>query len=189
LKVTPTALPEVMLIEPSVLSDDRGYFFESYHSRRYRDLGIKETFVQDNVSFSRQGVLRGMHFQHPHGQAKLVGVLRGEVFDVAVDVRLGSPTFAHWVGVRLSADNHLQLYVPPGFAHGFVVTSEEALFSYKCTAYYDRAAERTVRWDDPSIGIEWPMRDVTLAERDQSASLLGSISKDELPVFGEEDAR
>jgi dTDP-4-dehydrorhamnose 3,5-epimerase len=181
--VMATALPGVLLLEPRVFGDARGYFFESFSSERYASAGMPGPFVQDNVSRSGRGVLRGMHFQNPRGQGKLVGVLHGEVFDVAVDVRLGSPTFGRWVGEVLSSENHRQLYIPPGFAHGFVTLSDEALFAYKCTAYYTREAERTIRWDDPELGIDWPLRDVRLAPRDAEAPRLADAPREWLPVY------
>jgi dTDP-4-dehydrorhamnose 3,5-epimerase len=183
-KVTPTALPEVLLIEPRAFADSRGYFYESWHGARYHEAGVAEHFVQDNVSRSTQGVVRGLHFQHPDDQGKLVSVLRGEVFDVAVDIRIGSPTFSRWIGETLSADNRRQLYIPPGFAHGFMVTSPEAVFCYKCTAYYAAQSERTIRWDDPSIGIDWPSRDATLSPRDLAASSLNAMPPEHLPRYG-----
>ena len=184
MKVTPTALPEVLVIEPKFFGDARGYFFESYSARRYAEAGITATFVQDNVSRSRRGVLRGLHYQHPHGQGKLVGVLEGEVFDVAVDVRRGSPTFGRWVGECLSADNKRQLYLPPGFAHGFLVTSEEALFAYKCTDYYHPETERSIRWDDPRIGIEWPIAGPVVSAKDHVAVTLDDMPAELLPAYG-----
>ena len=183
MKVTPTALPEVLLIEPKVFGDARGYFFESYSARRYAEAGIAATFVQDNVSRSRRGVLRGLHYQHPHGQGKLVGVLEGEVFDVAVDVRRGSPTFGRWVGECLSSDNKRQLYLPQGFAHGFLVTSDEALFAYKCTEYYHPETERSIRWDDARIGIEWPTEGPVVSAKDNVAVTLDAMPVELLPPF------
>jgi dTDP-4-dehydrorhamnose 3,5-epimerase len=183
-RVTPTGvLPDVLLVEPKVFGDARGYFFESYSARRYAEAGIATPFVQDNVSFSQRGVLRGLHFQHPHGQGKLVGVLRGEVFDVAVDVRRGSPSFGRWVGECLSSENKRQLYIPPGFAHGFLVTSDDALFAYKCTDYYHPEAERTIQWDDPHIGIVWPLAGPVLSAKDDVALTLDRIPEQLLPVF------
>lgn len=176
MKVTPLAIADVLLIEPDVFGDARGYFFESFNTRRYRDIGIDLPFVQDNVSVSARGVLRGLHFQQPNAQGKLVQVMSGEVFDVAVDLRAGSASFGKWVGATLSAANHHQLWVPPGFAHGFVVTSESALFAYKCTAFYDKSSDRAVRWNDPDIGIRWPVTDVQLSERDASAPLLRDLT-------------
>jgi dTDP-4-dehydrorhamnose 3,5-epimerase len=184
MNVTETALPGVLLVEPTVFGDARGFFMESYSARRYAGAGIPAPFVQDNLSLSTRGVLRGLHFQHPHGQGKLVHVLLGEVFDVAVDVRLGSPTFGKWVGEYLSSENKRQLYIPPGFAHGFLVTSDEALFAYKCTEYYDPAVERTIRWDDPRIGIAWPTESPILSDKDRGASLLGALAQDSLPRHG-----
>lgn len=181
MNVIEAGLGGVVVIEPEVFTDSRGFFFETWHRRRYADNGLDLDFVQDNLSRSRRGVLRGLHFQHPRGQGKLMHVLEGEVFDVAVDLRRGSPTFARWVGVVLSAENHRQLYVPPGFAHGFCVLSEQALFAYKCTAFYDRSVERAVRWDDPSIGIEWPLRDPLLSSKDAAAPLVTDLEAADLP--------
>ena len=166
-----------------MFGDARGYFLESFSAERYADAGIPGPFVQDNVSLSARGVLRGLHFQHPFSQGKLVYVLRGEVFDVAVDVRVGSPTFGRWVGEYLSEQNKRQLYIPPGFAHGFVVTSDDALFVYKCTQYYRPEADRGVSWKDRSIGIEWPVRDVSLSSKDEAAPALEDIPAALLPVY------
>jgi dTDP-4-dehydrorhamnose 3,5-epimerase len=182
-KVTETPLPGVLRVEPVVFGDARGFFMESYSAQRYAEAGIAEPFVQDNVSRSARGVLRGLHYQHPHGQAKLVQVLLGEVFDVAVDIRVDSPTFGKWVGQHLSGENRRQLFIPAGFAHGFLVTSDEVLFHYKCTDYYRPEADRVVRWDDPAIGIEWPTRDVVLSAKDRDAPLLAAVARDELPVY------
>ena len=174
--VTPTALPGVMLIERRVFSDDRGWFVEAWNAERYREAGIAEAFVQDNVSYSRHGVLRGLHLQRdPHAQGKLVSVLHGEVWDVAVDVRPASPTFGQWVGETLSAENGRQLYIPPGFAHGFVVTGDDAVFVYKCTEAYAPHAEGCIRWDDPDIGIAWPVASPTVSERDAAAGGLHEV--------------
>ena len=183
MKVTPTAIPDVLLVEPKVFGDARGYFFEAYSAQRYAEAGIRATFVQDNVSFSQRGVLRGLHYQHPHGQGKLVGVLTGEVFDVAVDVRRGSPTFGRWVGECLSSENQRQLYIPPGFAHGFLVTSDDALFVYKCTEYYRPESERSIRWDDPRIGIDWPIDGPVLSMKDNVAVTLDAMPDEFLPAF------
>jgi dTDP-4-dehydrorhamnose 3,5-epimerase len=181
--VTPLGIPEVLLVEPAVFGDARGFFMESFSARRYADAGIPGPFVQDNVSRSRRGVLRGLHLQHPHAQGKLVSVLEGEVFDVAVDVRVGSPTFGRWVGEYLSAGNHRQLWVPAGFAHGFVVTSDDALFSYKCTEYYRPDAERAVRWDDPRLGITWPVDAPVVSAKDQAGLALDRIAAADLPRY------
>lgn len=176
MKVTPLAIADVLLIEPEVFGDARGFFLEAFNARRYREIGIDLPFVQDNVSLSARGVLRGLHFQQPNAQGKLVQVLSGEVFDVAVDVRPGSPSFGRWVAATLSGTNHHQLWLPPGFAHGFVVLSESAMFAYKCTALYDKASERAVRWDDPDIGIPWPVSDVQLSDKDARAPLLRELA-------------
>lgn len=183
MNVIETKLPGVLLLEPKVFGDPRGFFFESYSAQRYAEAGIPPCFVQDNVSFSRRGVLRGLHFQHPHGQGKLVGALLGEVFDVAVDVRAGSPTFGRWVGEYLSQENKRQLYIPPGFAHGFLVTSDEALFAYKCTDYYHPDAERSIRWDDQRVGIEWPVDGPVVSAKDDVAVMLDAIAPELLPPY------
>lgn len=178
-----TALPEVLVIDPDVFGDARGFFMETWNEAKYRELGIPGLFVQDNISLSARGVLRGLHFQHPHGQGKLVYVLQGEVFDVAVDVRYGSPTFGKWAATTLSADNKRQVYVPPGFAHGFCVLSENALFAYKCTDFYSPQCEGAVRWDDADIGIPWPLADVSLSRKDAMAPRLADIARERLPVY------
>lgn len=154
---TPTAIPDVLIIEPKVFGDDRGFFFESFNQREFAEAtGVEVNFVQDNHSMSKRGVLRGLHYQLEHTQGKLVRVVRGAVFDVAVDLRQSSKTFKQWVGVELSADNHKQLWVPPGFAHGFLVLSDEAEFLYKTTDYWHSASEQSLLWNDPSVGIHWP---------------------------------
>jgi dTDP-4-dehydrorhamnose 3,5-epimerase len=183
MNVMKTDLPGVLAIEPKVFGDERGFFMESWNGRRYGEVGLPDNFVQDNLSFSARGVLRGLHFQNPQPQGKLVSVLQGEVFDVAVDIRLGSPTFGEWTGTTLSAENRRQLFIPPDFAHGFVVTSEAALFFYKCTDYYAPASERTVLWNDPDIGIEWPIAEPSLSEKDRSASRLREMPEDALPRY------
>ncbi len=158
MKATPLEIPEVILIEPKVFGDDRGFFYESFNQQRFDEaVGYPVTFVQDNHSRSAKGVLRGLHYQlPPHPQGKLVRVVRGTVFDVAVDVRKNSSTFGQWVGAKLSETNHRQLWVPPGFAHGFLVLSESADFLYKTTGYYAPECERSIAWNDPDIGVEWP---------------------------------
>jgi dTDP-4-dehydrorhamnose 3,5-epimerase len=188
-KVTPTRLPDVLLIEPRVLGDARGYFLETFRAEQYAEAGIPGPFVQDNVSFSQRGVLRGLHLQHPRSQGKLVSVLRGEVFDVAVDVRVGSPTFGQWTGEYLSGETKRQLYIPPGFAHGFVVTADDALFVYKCTEYYDSTSEHSVRWNDPRIGIEWPVANPSLSAKDSVAPHLDELPPNSLPAFVSDLAR
>jgi len=157
MQFTPTAIPDVVLIEPRVFRDDRGFFFETFQARKFEQAGVVGTMVQDNHSGSRGGVLRGLHYQVRCPQAKLVRATVGEVFDVAVDLRRSSPTFGRWVGVALSAENRRQLWVPPGFAHGFYVTSDWAEVTYKVTDYWHPEYERTLRWDDPEVGVRWPL--------------------------------
>jgi dTDP-4-dehydrorhamnose 3,5-epimerase len=184
MKVTPQVeLPEVLLIEPQVFGDERGFFKETFHADRYREAGMPLPFVQDNTSRSRHGILRGLHLQNPYTQGKLVSVLEGEVFDVAVDVRVGSPRFGKWVGVTLSAQNHRQLYVPPGFAHGFLVTSEFALFVYKCTDLYHPECELGVAFDDPALGIRWPVAAPIVGDKDKKNLPLAQIDPRKLPRF------
>ena len=180
MKATPTELPEVLLIEPDVFGDARGYFLETWSRERYRALGITCDFVQDNLSRSSRGVLRGMHMQNPHSQAKLVSVPLGEVFDVAVDVRVGSPRFGRWVGVTLSAENKRQLFIPPGFAHGFCVVSDDVLFSYKCSDTYHPEAEVGFIWNDPAVGIAWPIAGTSLSKKDAAYSHLADVPADRL---------
>lgn len=174
MKVEKTKLAGVVIIEPQAFGDERGYFLEAFHAERYRkEAGIKETFVQDNHSRSGKGVLRGLHFQITQPQGKLVRVSQGEVFDVAVDINPKSETYKQWVGVILTGTNHLQFYVPPGYAHGFLVLSDTADFQYKCTAYYDPSDEGCVRWDDPAIGIDWPLEgEPRLSGKDSKAQSL-----------------
>ena len=167
MRVIPTSLPDVLIVEPDLFGDDRGFFFESYSQRRYIEQGIDADFVQDNHSRSIKGTLRGLHYQAHPGQAKLVRVALGEVYDVAVDIRHGSPTFGQWVGVTLSAENKRQLYIPVGFAHGFCVVSDVADFLYKVSSYYDPAQERGIAWDDPDLAINWPVETPILSARDQ----------------------
>lgn len=181
MKVVDLAIPGVKRIEPDAFGDERGYFMESFQARRYAEAGVNGPFVQDNLSYSRYGVLRGLHYQHPNGQGKLVQVLEGEVFDVAVDIRRGSPSFGEWVGERLDAKNHHQLWVPAGFAHGFCVLSETALFVYKCTDYYSPESERGLRWDDPDIGISWPVAPSEISHKDAAAPYLKDTAKGDLP--------
>ena len=175
------SIPGLVLVEPRVFGDARGFFLETYNEKRYFGLGITARFGQDNLSYSARGVLRGLHFQHPEAQAKLVSVVSGEVFDVAVDVRRGSPTFGQWAGVHLSGENRLQFYMPKGFAHGFCVLSETAYFSYKCDGYYAPAHEYSLHWADPDLGIEWPMKSPTLSTKDTAARRLRDFSPQELP--------
>ena len=183
MKVESTRLPEVKRIVCRVLRDDRGQFSESWRHTAYAAEGIGP-FVQDNVSVSKQGVLRGLHLQHPKGQGKLVSALRGRIFDVAVDVRIGSPTFGQWVGEELSADNGTQLYIPVGFAHGFVTLSDDVVVGYKCTDYYSPADERSVLWNDPQIAIDWPVVEPIVSGKDAAAPTLAATAPALLPVFG-----
>ena len=182
MRTVQTDLAGVVIVEPDVYRDPRGYFFETWSERRYAELGLPSRFVQDNVSRSCRGTLRGLHLQgSPMAQGKLVYVLEGEVLDVAVDVRVDSPSFGRWVGATLSAGNQRQLYIPPGFAHGFCVTSEHAVFAYKCTQYYARAAELSVSFCDPDIGIVWPVSEPLLSDKDAAAPRLRDIARDRLP--------
>jgi dTDP-4-dehydrorhamnose 3,5-epimerase len=183
MNVVETDLPGVLIVEPKVFGDERGFFMESWNASRYEEAGLPGSFVQDNLSFSTHGVLRGLHFQNPQPQGKLVSILRGEVFDVAVDIRVGSPTFGRWTGVTLSAENKRQFYVPEGFAHGFVVTGEVAFFFYKCPDYYSPSAEGIVLWNDPGIGIEWPIDAPILSERDHAAPPLREMPEGRLPRY------
>lgn len=183
MKIISTPLPGVIVIEPRVFGDSRGFFMETYQAKRYEDAGIKESFVQDNASRSRKGVLRGLHYQLKHPQGKLVSVSRGEIFDVAVDIRVGSPTFGQHYSQILSEENHLQMYIPPGFAHGFCVMSDVADFSYKCTDYYDVASERSLTWNDPQLEIVWPLTEVTLSEKDKNSVCLGDMPDVDLPKY------
>jgi dTDP-4-dehydrorhamnose 3,5-epimerase len=183
LNVTETELPGVLVIEPKVFGDARGFFMETYNAQRYAKAGIPARFVQDNLSSSRRGVLRGLHFQNPHGQEKLVQVLEGEVFDVAVDIRLGSPTFGRWVGTRLSGTNRHQFYVPAGFAHGFCTLSDRALFAYKCSDLYHPEAEGSILWSDSDIGIQWPVDQPVLSAKDAAASRLREVDTTRLPSY------
>jgi len=183
MKVEQTSLPGVLLIEPKVFGDSRGFFLESYHHQRYAEAGIAAVFVQDNHSRSSHGVLRGLHYQVRHPQGKLVSVVAGEVFDVAVDIRSGSPHFGKWFGCVLSAENHRQLWVPPGFAHGFCTLSETADFLYKCTDYYHPEDEGGVLWNDPDLAIAWPVASPALSAKDQSFATVAMTEKERLPVY------
>jgi dTDP-4-dehydrorhamnose 3,5-epimerase len=176
MKCTATELQGLCLVEPRVFRDERGRFLETWNERRYAEIGITSSFVQDNASVSSRGVLRGLHSQRAHPQGKLVSVLEGEVFDVAVDLREGSATYGRWRGFTLSAENGHQLYVPEGFAHGFLTLSERAIFVYKCTNYYDPESEITVLWNDPALAIGWPIRDPVLSEKDRAGRLLRDVA-------------
>lgn len=183
MNVIATSLPGVLIIEPKTFPDQRGFFYESYHAARYHELGIDTLFVQDNLSRSRKGTLRGLHYQLVNPQAKLVSVIRGAVFDVAVDIRRGSPTFGQWFGVELTDSNHLQLYIPAGFAHGFSVLSDEVDFFYKCSDYYNPQSEYGVLWSDAAIGIDWRISTPVLSQKDQAFLPLHRIASECLPVW------
>jgi dTDP-4-dehydrorhamnose 3,5-epimerase len=175
-KVVETELPGVLIIEPKVFGDARGFFLESWNEQTFARAGLTMKFVQDNHSLSTQGALRGLHYQLQHTQGKLVRVTAGEVFDVAVDLRRSSPTFGKWIGVTISAENKRMLWVPPGFAHGFYVVSPQAEFMYKCTDFYDPASEQTLAWDDPTVGIQWPLVpgvETLLSAKDRQGKLIG----------------
>lgn len=184
MKVIQTRLPGCVAIEPAVFGDARGFFYESYNADKFKAAGLDLRFVQANVSRSARGVLRGLHYQWPNPQGKLVSVVEGEVFDVAVDIRRGSPTFGQWAGVMLTAENHRHFWVPEGFAHGFVVLSEFATFAYQCTALYDAKADAGVRWNDAAIAIDWPVSAPLLSGKDDKAPLLADIATERLPVWG-----
>jgi dTDP-4-dehydrorhamnose 3,5-epimerase len=181
LKVLPTALDGVMVIEPRVHRDDRGFFYEGYHAPRFAEAGMDVSFVQTNVSRSARGVLRGLHYQQPNPQGKLVTVLDGEVFDVAVDIRTDSPHRGQWVAVMLTAENYRQLWIPPGFAHGFCVVSASATFMYQCTTVYDPSADAAIAWNDPDLAIDWPITHPALSAKDTRAPLLRDIEPARLP--------
>lgn len=179
--VDTTRLPGVYILTPERYSDARGFFMETWQQARYAEAGLPAQFVQDNLSQSKRGVLRGLHYQHPTPQGKLISVLQGRIFDVAVDIRRGAPTFGEWVGTELAAATGRQLYVPEGFAHGFVVLSDTALVHYKCTDYYAPAHEHTIRWDDPALAIAWPVDDPILSEKDAGAPTLDAMDAADLP--------
>jgi len=176
-------LPEIIIIEPDVFGDDRGRFLETYQAQRYLDYGIPDRFVQDNISYSSKGVIRGLHYQLGQPQGKLVWVAQGEIYDVAVDIRKGSPSFGKWESVILSSENHRQIYVPEGFAHGFCVTSSSAIVIYKCTDYYAPKEERGISWDDPLLNIDWPIDEPVLSEKDRGYPHLEILSGEHLPKF------
>ncbi len=183
MEIVSLEIPEVKLVKPRRFDDNRGFFCQTYHETQYQEAGIPSRFVQDNWSHSSKGVLRGLHYQLKNPQAKLVSVIRGEVFDVAVDIRKNSPTFGTWVGAILSAKNGHQLYVPEGFAHGFVVMSDVVDFQYKCSNFYTPGDEYGFRWDDPSVAIDWPLiGEPILAEKDSIAPLLKDVPDENLPV-------
>ena len=183
MNIIKTSLTGVLVIEPQVFGDHRGFFLETYRAESFQEAGVTKPFVQDNHSRSQKGVLRGLHYQLTQPQGKLVRVSRGKVFDVAVDVRQGSPTFGQWEGVILDDETHRMFYVPPGFAHGFCVLSDEADFIYKCTDYYHPQTEQGIAWNDPEIAIEWPDMDYTLSEKDQNNPKLSEQPKEKLSLF------
>ena len=185
MNIKETNIPGVLILEPKVFTDDRGYFLETWNSMRYEQAGIPGPFVQDNISFSTKGILRGLHFQYPQSQGKLIQVLLGEVMDIVVDIRVGSPTYGQWISEVLSESNHRQMYIPPGFAHGYCVTSEAAIFSYKCTDFYNPATEHGIIWNDPDIGIEWPVAEPILSKKDAVYPRLEEFQPENLPQFGE----
>ena len=181
MKIIETDLPGCLVLQPQVFGDERGFFYESFNRDKLAGMGLAADFVQGNVSSSTRGVVRGLHYQWPKPQGKLVSVLEGEVWDVAVDLRRGSPNFGRWTAAVLSADNKRQLWIPEGFAHGFVVLSERALFTYLCTATYDRAADAGIRWDDPDLAIDWPVSAPLLSDKDAKAPFLADIAAERLP--------
>ena len=183
MKLIETGIPGLVVVEPEVYGDSRGFFMETWNSDRYGACGLPDRFVQSNISRSAAGVIRGLHYQHPCAQGKLVSVLEGRVYDVAVDIRSDSPTFRQWAGVELSAANHRQLYLPEGFAHGFCVLGDSALLSYLCTTLFNAEYDAAIAWNDPDIGIEWPIEHQSLSERDRKAPRLRDVPVDCLPHF------
>jgi dTDP-4-dehydrorhamnose 3,5-epimerase len=184
MKVEKTELPGVLLIDLDAFGDARGYFCETWQQRRYEEIGVRGPFVQDNISLSARGVLRGLHFQHPNPQGKLVHVLQGEIFDVAVDIRVGSPAFGRWVGAVLSSENRRQMFVPEGFAHGFCALSESALIADKCTALDSQRSEGSLLWNDPEVGVRWPVERPSLSPKDEAAPSLEQLAaENRLPKY------
>ncbi|MGH8042325.1 MAG: dTDP-4-dehydrorhamnose 3,5-epimerase [Rudaea sp.] len=183
MKIIETNLPGCVVIEPVVHGDARGFFYESYNEQKYKNAGLGLRFVQNNVSRSAHGVLRGLHYQWPNPQGKLVNVLEGEVYDVAVDIRVGSPTFGRWVAAILSADNKRHFWIPEGFAHGFAVLSEHATFCYQCTALHDHAADASIRWNDADIAVDWPLGAPLLSGKDAKAPFLRDVPREKLPKY------
>ena len=183
LSCEPTSIPDVLKIVPPVYKDTRGFFMEMFHAGRYAELGVSDTFVQDSYSHSCKGTLRGLHYQRQYTQAKLISVIQGEIFDVAVDIRKGSPTFGQWVGQVLSDENRCQLYIPKGFAHGFCVLSEQADVLYKCSEVYHPEDDCGLLWSDPVLDIEWPIENPLLSDKDQQLPCLADISEERLPVY------
>jgi dTDP-4-dehydrorhamnose 3,5-epimerase len=189
MKVVTTSLKDVLIVEQDVFGDRRGYFMETYHKNRYVSHCIETEFVQDNLSHSTGRTLRGLHYQFPNAQAKLIQVVQGEVFDVAVDIRRDSPSFGDWIGVYLSDRNKRQLYIPEGFAHGFCVISDTALFSYKCNAFYDPDSEGGILWSDPAIGIDWPLDNFLLSDKDLKYPCLKDVPVERLPLVEADSCR
>jgi len=183
MRILKTSLPGVVIIEPRIFEDKRGFFTETYHRDRYMDVGINEIFVQDNLSHSIHGILRGLHYQLRHSQAKLIQVVRGAIFDVSVDIRQGSPCFSQWIGVHVSDENKRQVFLPKGFAHGFCVLSEEADVIYKCSDFYAPDDEEGILWSDPDIGIDWPITDPLLSDKDSNYPCLRDVPPERLPVY------
>lgn len=183
MNIVSTDIDGVLIIEPDVFKDNRGFFLETYQKKRYAAAGINSDFIQDNLSYSVRGTLRGLHYQLPNAQAKMVQVLKGEIYDVAVDIRRGSPSFGQWIGVHLSDDNKRQLFIPEGFAHGFCVLSETALFIYKCSDYYTPESEKGILWSDPELDINWPVNDPILSEKDGRYICLSKVEYENLPVY------
>ena len=183
MKLIKTALDGCLVVEPKVHGDERGFFYESFNAGRFAEAGLDLAFVQTNVSRSAQSVLRGLHYQWPNPQGKLVSVLEGEVYDVAVDIRVGSPTFGQWAAAILSAENKRHFWVPEGFAHGFAVLEGPATFLYQCTALYDHAADAGIRWNDAALAIDWPLARPSLSDKDQKAPFLADVAPERLPVF------
>lgn len=175
MKIIQTELPGALVLEPKIFGDPRGYFFELWRNENLKEIGIQNPFVQDNVSLSQKGVLRGLHYQDPFAQGKLVSVLQGSILDIAVDLRKDSPTFLKWFGVELSQDNKRQFFVPPSFAHGFLVLSQEAIVMYKCTDYYHPETEKTILWNDPDLDVRWPIQSPALSERDSKGKTLRQL--------------
>lgn len=186
MKVYATTLEGVLLIEPPVFEDRRGFFMETYQQKKYAELGIQTRFIQDNLSYSVRGTLRGLHYQFPQAQAKLVQVIEGKIFDVVVDIRRGSPTFGKWTGVYLSDENRSQLYMPEGFAHGFCVLSETAFSIYKCSELYTPDSERGILWSDSDICIQWPISDPLLSDKDRNYGCLRDMPPEKLPNYEED---
>jgi len=189
LKCEPTVIPEVLCITPDVHGDARGFFMETFHEQKYERLGIRRTFVQDNYSHSSRPTLRGLHYQLRHPQAKLVSVIWGRIYDVAVDIRVGSPTYGRWVCQELSDANRCQLYIPEGFAHGFCVLSDTADVMYKCTDFYAPGDDRGILWSDPQIGVAWPIAEPVLSAKDRALRPLATIPREELPAWRAAAAR